>query len=330
LPCRINPPGAPAAVLGADGSRGLGELLVELANRAGVSEGRDYYFTALVSTPRGVVEATLLTQGLRVAAACASVGGAERRSDAALDLLRGLAGEAPSWGLLEVYDLGPGGGGEFLRVYGDARVRRETSLYWVAGFEDSGEGAGEPESDTQTGGEASGLGETRVVVEAFKDPELFMTRVALASRLVRYTRARDPESLHREARELSRANPGRLYRLAVALRTDETLNIFYLNGRPCLLIRMADDYSRASAAGGDVIEVLGDIERGMIEYVSISEVDCPDCVERVGEACLRIPERRERPAKPAPGPGRGGERAAKEKSRRTPAWKRWFSRITRQ
>jgi len=321
LPCRINPPGAPAAVLGADGSRGLGELLVELANRAGASGDRDYYIAVLVTTPRGLVDASLLTRGLRVAAACASVGGSEERGDAALDLLRRVAGEPPSWGLLEAYDLGPSGGEEFLKVYGDARVGREASLYWVAGFEDSG--------DEEEGGEAGpgGAGETRIVVEAFEDPELFMARVALASRLVKYTRARDPESLHREARELSRANPGKLYRLAVALTTDETLNVFYLNGRPCLMIRMADDYSRASAAGGDVIEVLGDIDKSMVEYVSISEVECPDCVERVSKACLRIPERRERPSQPEK-PQAPREAASNEK--REPVWRRWLFWRTRQ
>jgi len=287
LPCRINDPGRPMGAVGADGSKTLGELLVELANTAG-PQGKRYY-NLMFGLARGILEATLVSDSLKVVAACTSLGASEKRGDECLSMLRGLAGEKPLFGLGEVYDMGDDGVERFLRLYGDARVSRPRSLYWVAGFEE------EKEEEEKPKPRPAGLGITRTAMSTIEDPDLFMARVALTSRILRYTRTRDPAELHREARDASASDPEGLYRLVVMLRNDESVNVFYMNGRPCLVIRLTDGGTRARPAGGDVVEILAGIDKNLIEYVSLQKVECPECREKIRENCLRIPERREPP-----------------------------------
>ncbi len=332
MACRLNDPGRIAAVAAPDASKTLGELLVEIANQLhGASS--DYYVSFMVSTGGGLLEATVVARSMEAVAACLRRGAeGEKRGDEAAAALREASGEVPVLGVVEAYDMGGGGVERFTQLYRDALLSRKRSLYWLAGFEEDEEKQGE-ESRRRP------AGETRLALNTIEDPDLFMARVALTSRIIRYTRARDPLDIHREAKELSEGDPDALYRLVVMLRSDESINVFYLSGRPCLLIRFRDDIAKASPVGGDVVEILGDIDKGMIEHVSLQRIDCSDCLEKVRPACLRIPERAEPRAEPAPqasqapsSQGQPGEKAEKreegapEKPAKTSRWRRWLRR----
>ncbi len=283
MPCSMDRPGPPAAILAPDGQRSLGELLVELVNRAKPDGG--YLSITMILGGGGVSEATLVSQGVRIVAACASTRKGEVRGDAAVEALRDSSQHKPAWGVLEAYKPDPGWVDKFLQVYSDAKVSRTRSIYWAAGYEEEAE---EQEEETR------GLGETRLAMSTINDPGLFMTRVVLSSRIIRYTRARRPEDLHREAKDLSMRDPEALYRLAIALKDGSSVNVFYMGGRPCLALYLEQDMLTArSMGGGDIIDLLASIDQTRIEHVSLQKVECPECAETVREHCLRMPERKE-------------------------------------
>ena len=324
MACSMDRPGPPAAILAPDGQKSLGELLVELVNRAKPDGG--YLSLSMILGGGGVSEATLVCQGVRVVAACATTPRGEVRGDAALEAIRGAAGERPSWGLMEAYKPGPDWVDRFLQVYRDARVSRTRSVYWAAGYEEEAEDSEEP------GRPSEGMGETRLAMASISDPGLFMARVVLSSKIIRYTRARRPEDLHREAKDLSSREPDALYRLAIALKDGSTVNVFYMGGRPCLALYLEPDMVTArSMGGGDIIELLAGIEQARIEHVSLQKVECPDCVEAIREQCLRLPERREERS-PAPRPeprerreaGREAQEPVGEEARVERRRRRWM------
>ena len=330
MPCSIDRPGPPAAILAPDGQRTLGELLVELVNRAKPDGG--YLYISMILGGAGVSEASIVGQGVRVVAACASTPQGEARGPAALEALRSSSSDRPAWGILEAYKPPPEWVDRFLQVYRDARVPAGRSIYWAAGYE---EDSGQDEGGDMESRDRGAMGETRLAMASIQDPGLFMTRVVLSSRIIRYTRARRPEDLHREAKDLSARDPEGLYRLAIALKDGASVNVFYMGGRPCLALYLEPDMITArSMGGGDIIDLLATIDQARIEHVTLQKVECPECVEQIREQCLRMPERREKTRAPAaPGeeareerreePSReAGEEARVERRRRR--W--WFWR----
>jgi len=297
VPCRLEQHAGLIAVADPDGRRTIGELLVELGGRIAEQEPPHAAITAMLSTgSAGLVNLTLVMSGLRVAAACVEIGGVEYRGDEAARAIREHSSLVPMWGLMEAVALTSDQYNSFFSVYGDASLSKPRHLYWVAGYEDEDE----PEEE-QGGGPSPPVreppGETKLAVASLESPAMFMAKVVVNSRIIRYTRTRDPVELHREARELSMQDPEGLYRLSIHLSNDETISAFYMNGRPCLMIRLNDDLSNVEVLTGDVIEILRDIDRRYIRYVGLMKVECPECVETVRSACQAPPAEEEKPEK---------------------------------
>jgi len=287
VPCRLEQHAGLIAVADPDGRRTIGDLLVDLGGQVAEHGSPHAAITAMLSTgSAGLVNLTLVLNGLRVAAACIEIGGVEYRGDDAAKALREHSGLVPMWGLMEAVALTSDQYNGFFSVYGDASLSKPRHLYWVAGYEDEDEGEEE-------GGPSPPAreppGETKLAVASLESPAVFMAKVVMNSRIIRYTRARDPAELHRQARDLSVQDPEGLYRLSIHLSTDETISTFYMNGRPCLMIRLNDDLSNVEVLAGDVIELLREIDRRYIQYVGLMKVDCPECVETVKTACQAPP-----------------------------------------
>jgi len=293
VPCRLERHGGLITVANPDGKKSIGDLLVETAGKIADSEAAHSAITAMLSTgSAGLVNLTLVLNGLRVAGACVEIGGVEYRGDEAARALREHASLVPMWGLMEAVSLSPEEYNGFFSVYGDASLSRPRHLYWVAGFEDDEE----QKTSGGEGAEASppedALGDTALAVASLESPALFMAQVVLYSRIIKYSKARDPVELHKEARQLSLDDPEGLYRLLVYLKNDDTISTFYMNGKPCLMVRMGDRTETSKVLSGDVIEILGDIDARYISYVSLEKVECPECVEMVRKACLAAPQPR--------------------------------------
>jgi len=289
VPCRLEQHAGLIAVADPDGRRTIGDLLVDLGGRVAEQGPPHAAITAMLSTgSAGLVNLTLILNGLRVTAACVEIGGVEYRGDEAAKALREHSSLVPMWGLMEAVALTSEQYNSFFSVYGDASLSKPRHLYWVAGYEDEDEPG-------EAGGSSPPVveppGETKLAVASLESPAVFMAKVVVNSRIIRYTRARDPAELHREARDLSVRDPEGLYRLSIHLSTDETISAFYMNGRPCLMIRLNDDLSNVEVLAGDVIELLREIDRRYIQYVGLMKVDCPECIETVKTACQATPVR---------------------------------------
>ena len=338
MPCNINQYSGLIAIANPDGKKSIADLLVELAGKLGESNPQHSAINALISTKEaGLVSMTLVLSSLRVTGVCLEIGGSEYRGDEAAEKLRENSSIVPMWGLMEAFELTTDQYNGFFSVYGDASLRRPRHLYWLAGYEEEQEeeGPGEEEKPMEVeDARKASSGETRLAMTSLESPDLFMAKVVLFSKIIRYTRTRDPVDLHKEARELSLQDPDSLYRLLIYLKTDETINTFYMKGRPCLMIKFKDDIAKSQVVSGDVIEIFASIDKNLIDYVSLQKVECPECAEIVRESCMKAPAREEPtqvgPQQPRERPRREEERAEEKEAEKEKARPRrrffWFRR----
>ncbi len=329
MACRLEAHEGVIGVVAADRERPLGMLLVELGGRIGEA-GSDYSAinTLLGVEGTGLLNATLLLNGLRVVAVCLEAMGSEYRGDEAASRLRSLHDKVATWGIAEAFRLSRSQYTGFTSVYADASLTRPRHLYWLAGYEE--ERSEEEAEEARLPGDR---GED-YVSGSLEAPDLFMARIILLSKIIRYRRRGDPVEFHREARRLSLGDKEAFYRLAIFLRNEDQINIFYYGGRPCVIIRFQGDIAKARGVTGDVVALLQDIDRKLIESVSIQRVECPDCLREIQEACAReagagrveAPIEQEEKQEPEPAGGEetvsggGREDLARPRTRRRFPW----------